>query len=590
MARLQTHDFGPFGKGIIDDMNTSLDGSGYLASAKHLFYQGGVVLKAGPGSEVAITLMDDAGTPAECTSVCEVVQWADGVLAVAHSTTTDEAYLYWLDADLTGWYNTSGGFTAATEATPLGVLWSAMTASPVVHVAEMLGTAFVTCVNSADSDSLNFATKLWNGSTIATYTGDLDGAGGAEDIYALGCFSFQAHSWFWGMGSGTTAANVYRPELLRAGGPNGAGIAATGSTSLSIGHRVRSKREKIVGACVVDQVAYVGTSYSVWAIRGYGIDTWEKTSLDESFGFAGPKVACNANGVLYYWSPRGPMRVAGLGRPEPLWDSVPATVLDVVDVEKMICAFDPSSDLVKWFYRGSGVSANQLVCAFDVRRDVFLGPATDVGILAGAANFIAPVQGADASASTGPAGDPTTAVTSSVYATTATASWTTGDATASTQVQVKAQAGSTWTDVATVPPGTNSCQIAGLSGAVAYEWRCRHAKLGLYSGYLGPVAGSQFTTSSTLSPPTSLTLTDVGPALSRQGLVAWVNSGETYVETEVYIDDVYQGKAGVDEGTYYVTVPATASYAVKVRHIESGYTASAYAGPTSATLTYGEPL
>jgi hypothetical protein len=581
--------FGPFVNGVSQGRNPSLDGTGFLRHARHVVYSGTGKLSVGGGSAVAITLMDDAGSPAEVTSVCEVVQFGDGVLAVGHSTATDDCYLYRLDSGLTGWYNLAGAFTASSTATPLAtVLWSSMTDSPVVHIAEMLGQARITCTNAQDAATLNFPTRIFTGTAINNETADLDGTGGAETLYATGCVSFQAHSWIWGFGSGTVVANTFRPELLRFGGPNGGALDASGNGSIAVGHRVRSNLERVVTAVVAGDVMYVGTTHSVWPIVGYGRDSWDKSKpLDDSYGFIGPKSQVAVNGVLYYWSPRGPMRVSGLSQPEPLWDMVPDAVLDVTDPEKMVAAFNRDVDQVQWFYRGTGATANRMVCAFDTRRDLFVGPDRDVGILVGAANWVVPVVAANATPAAGPSGPPTTAVTSAVTALAATASWTNGDATAQTVIEVRPQSGGSYTAVGTVAAGVATIGITGLANGTAYEWRATHFKNGQYSAYLGPVAGSQFTTTSTLAPPTGISLTDVGPSSFNQGWVQWTNSGESGVSTEVYLDSIYQGIAGVGESSYYVTVSATASYAAKVRHVKSGLTDSAYTSDATATLTYG---
>lgn len=579
--------FGPFLNGVSEERNSSLDGTGYLRKARHIVYTGTGTTQAGKGSAVAITLMDDQGSPAEITSVCEVVQFSDYVLVVGHSTVTDKAYLYKLDTAFTGWYNLAGAFTASSTATPLGTaLWTSMTASPVVHVAEMLGQAYITCTNAQDSATLNFPTKVFTGSAINTLAADLDASGGDEDIYALGCISFQAHSWFWGFGSGTVVANTYRPELLRFGGPNGGDLDASGAGSLAVGHNVRSALERVVGACVAGEVMYVGTTHSVWPVIGFGRDSWDKSKpLDDSYGFIGPKVAVAVNGVCYYWSSRGPMRVGGLSQPEPLWDRIPSTVLDVVDPQRMVCAFDRDTDQVRWFYRGTGVTGNGLICAFDIRRDLFVGPDTSAGILVGAAGWVVPVATPTQAAALGPAAAPTVAVTSDVSALAATAAWTTGDATAETAVQVRLQSASSWTSVSTVPAGTSTCRITGLSSGSAYEWRAVHTKNGQLSSYLGPVAGSQFTTTTTLAPPTYLSLVDNGPGEENQGYVQWSNSGESGVSTQVYIDGAIKGTAGPGESSFYVTVLATGSYTAKARHIKSGLTSSDFTADSTATLT-----
>jgi hypothetical protein len=461
----------------------------------------------------------------------------------------------------------------------------------VVHISEVSGEAYITCTNASSASAFAFPTRVFTGSAINDVTADIDGTGGAETVYALGTFAFQSHRWIWGFGSGAVVGTGYRPDLLRFGGPMGGGLAASGNGSITVGHSVRNARENIVGVCVAGDVAYVGTSYSLWPIIGFGRDTWDKSKpLDESFGFIGPKCAVSAGGVCYYWSSRGPMRVSGLSRPEPLWDLVPATVQTVVDPEKLIAAFDPTTDQVVWFYRGTGVTGNTLVCAYDIRRNVFLGPDRNIGVKVGAATTINPVNAPNATAAAGPSGPPTTATTTSVSGSSAVAGWTNGDATAATTVEVRPQGGSSYTVVGSVAAGATSINITGLAQLTAYEWRAYHLKNGQASAYLGPVAGSQFTTTGTLNAPTGLTLTDVGPTAIDQGWVRWTNSADSGQSTEVYLDDVYYTTVGVGVSSAYVTIGVTGTYAVKVRHIKSGLTSSAYAGPASSTLTYSSEL
>jgi hypothetical protein len=107
---LTVEGFGPFLKGVVDGANPSLDNKSTLRSARHVTLSGKGRLMAGPGSSVAITLMDDQGSPAACTSVVLVKDFADGALAIGHSTVTSKVYLYRLDSQFTGYYDIAGAF------------------------------------------------------------------------------------------------------------------------------------------------------------------------------------------------------------------------------------------------------------------------------------------------------------------------------------------------------------------------------------------------------------------------------------------------------------------------------------------------
>lgn len=606
----QTAPFGIPMRGVIDAINPGLDTVGAVRSARHAVFSGGRLM-AGPGSNVAITLMNDAGTPAACTSVAAVLPFGDRAIAIAWSQSEQDVYLYWLDADFTGWYNLAGTFTASATATPAAVLWTGQTSAPAVTVSEGLGVGYIAHAAAASASTLAVPTKRFDTTvspaTVADLTADLDGTAGAETIYALGSFSFQQHFWIWGFDKSAVAATAYRPDLLRWGGPNFGTLTDDGKGSFSVGHRVKSARDKIVGVCVAGEVAYIGTTYSLWPIVGYGRDSWDKSKpLDDSFGFVGLHSACSANGVCYYWSPRGPCRVSGLSTPEPLWDALPATVPTITDPQKIVAAFDAERDRVVWFYRGSGVTGNQKLCTYDIRRNAFLGPDTDVGIQVGCAALVAPVPLVTAASASGPSGAPTAAVTSSVGTSSAVASWAAGDSNAdtTTTVQRRLQGGSTWTNVATVAASTLSVTITGLTSSTAYEWRAFHTRNSQDSAYLGPSAATQFTTNDAGTPlvaPTGLSLTDVGPLPTDQGLVQWTNSGESGVSTEVHLagpsasapgDSAYALKttAGVGVASAYVTVTETGTYWVKIRHVKSGFTASAYTSAVSSTLTYSSNL
>jgi hypothetical protein len=76
---------------------------------------GGGKLETQEGTRVVLTLKDDAGSPATITSVVAISQFADGCLIVGHSTVTDKAYLYRLNATLDTWTD-SGGVTHTTRA------------------------------------------------------------------------------------------------------------------------------------------------------------------------------------------------------------------------------------------------------------------------------------------------------------------------------------------------------------------------------------------------------------------------------------------------------------------------------------------
>lgn len=586
--------FGPFQR-VIDTANPSMDLTGALKAATGIRLQGAGKITMAPGTTVSLTLKDDAGTPASVTSVCAVVPFADGALAVAHSTSTNKAYLYRLLATMDGWIDASGT-THANDLTPqpMAVLWSSMTTPPDVTIAEGLGVAYIAHTVAADSSTLAWPTKTFTDSTraVATYQGDLDGTG-AKDIYALGCISFQQHLWYWGFGAGNTAATGFRPELARFSTPSFG--TPSSSDSLTLGDRVRSQREKIVGAGVAGESLFLGGPFYLTRVTGYGRLSWYKQPLDKSFGFVGPKCMVGVGNALYYWSSMGPMRVNGAadGLPEPLWEGILGFVHAVINPQTVVAGYDDGTDTVQ-FACDTASGARQLA-SFQVRRQAWIAVNDDVGLAVRGMGTISPVVASTATGVSGPSGPPTSASTTSVGATSAIANWTAGDASAATDVEYRRQGDTDWIVLtSTLAAGIATYTITGLTSGVAYEWRAAHLKNGALSTYLGPSISTQFTTSSTLNAPTALALAAQG---THGGMRAtWTNGTDASAATEVYLAGPSVGapSAGsyalnqtADAGlaSAVLVVGTTGTYWVKIRAVLDPNTPSSYDGPVSLAVT-----
>lgn len=583
---LQTASFGPFTRGVVDVANPSLALTGTLQRAVGVQYTGAMQLATRDGTRTVLTLKDDQGTPADVDAVCAVVQFSDGALAVAWSASQQDVYLYRLNSTLTDWYDTTGALQGTTAPEPIGVLWSSVTTAPDVWIAEGLGVAYLAHTEPVVGSTLTFATRTFTApGTIADLTSDLDADSSAEPLYFAGVIAFQQHLWGWGFGAGTTGATGYRPELARFSQPifdDTGGLFQAGD-SLTIGNRVRSDRERIVGAGLAGEALYLGAPFMLTRITGYGRDSWYKSPVDQSHGFVGPKCMVTVGDTLYYWSSRGPMRITAQGAPEPLWDRVAETVAGVINAPQIVAGYDEATDTVVWAYdTGAGVRQR---LAYDVRRDVFLGPDDDFGLALRAMGTVSPVYTSTASVSYGPAGAPTSASTTSIGASSAVCNWTAGDPTAQTQVEYRLQGAATWTVVtATLTAGRTSYTLTGLSASTPYEWRVAHSKGGTLSSYLGPSAATQFTTAAdtgtTLTPPSDLALAEASPTSSNTHLiVSWTNSGEAGVSTEVDI----AGPENADPGTYPHATTAgvgvasvnlletySGTYWVRVRHVLGG--------------------
>lgn len=595
---LATHAFLPLTKGAVDSANPSLGLDGAVRYVRNAIVSGINKVSIRPGAVVALTLLDDQGTPAPITKVCHVGPFADGAVAVGYSSVTNKVYLYRVDASFTGYYNTSGTFTASTTARPIAVVWSSLTAVPDVSVTEGLGTLYIAHTVASDSNGLYWPTKTYtdfSGSVTSLPASGTDGsASGTDTAYFNGVIAYQQALWGWGYGAGSTAATGFRPEMARFSPPSFGNLQL--ADSITVGDRVRSQRERIVGAGLAGEVLILGASSFVTQVTGYGRDSWYKKSLDRSYGFVGPKCMVSAGDSLYYWSRRGPMRIEGTGDPEPLWDAIPSFISSVVNASHIVAAFDPDRDQVLFMADiGSGL---RTFAAFDIRRNIFLGPDSDFGVSVACANVIEPYTASTASPPSGPSGPPTDASTTAVGQATATANWTAGDIAAQTLIQYRFQGATTWNTATTAAAGVTSYTFTGLTSATAYEWRATHVLNGQSSTSLGPSSSTQFTTTApasggTLQPPTNLSATSQYPPMMAVVLY-WTNSGESGVTTEIWsssdgsnfnlIDNAASGQSSRPE-----TVSDFGTWTFKVRHVRiSDAATSDFSATASAQIGNAE--
>ena len=205
---------GPFIKGVADSYNPVSGAQQIARYARNAVYDGLGRLKARMGTAVALTLMDDQGTPAPVTSVVSIVPFTDGALAIGYSVTTQKFYLYWLNDALNNWYNISKVLQNTLAPTPVGVLWTGATAPAPVTIAEGLGIGYIAHSNAGTTfQSMQFDSTQ-TPAVLSHFQQDLRNHGSPEDTFFRGFVSFKQHLWGWGYGSQLAGDND-RPELLR---------------------------------------------------------------------------------------------------------------------------------------------------------------------------------------------------------------------------------------------------------------------------------------------------------------------------------------------------------------------------------------
>ena len=602
--------FGPFTGGAIDSANPLLNLQGALLRARNLYVEGANRVRLRSGTVAVMTFKDDATTPANVTSIRAIAPFGDRALVVAHSTVTSKAYVYVVKADFTGWYDGTDTLTSDANAEPTGVLWSGIATAPDVDVAEGLGVAYVAHKEAADASNLNWPTMtltLTAGTwTAAALASDLDGDSTAEALYFAGVVSYQQHLWAYGFGAGTTAANGFRPELARFSQAvfDGTGGLFQTSDSLTLGDKVRSLRERIIAHGLSGNALFLFSPGSCVRITGYGRDTWQRDILDKSYGIVGHKAGCTAGGAFYWWSNRGPMRAGDAGPAEPIWDPIASAALDALgggDPANIVAGYDRDRDLVNWFYQANATEGLVRFASFDVRRNIWLGPDSSVGVAVSCAGAVDPVYTVS-SPPAPPAGAPTLTAATSISTTSFRVNWTAGDTLAETLVKTKQHGTPTYGPEVTVAPGATGYTVNGASADTGYDASVRHKRSGQFSTASTDTGPYVTTTGSggTLAceAPTGvsfLSLSIPASADADTGTVSWTGhepgasheiylAGPSSTEPVAAAFSLYTTASSMQTSKNIGPVDTTGTYWAKVRAVKSGYTASSFSAVASATL------
>lgn len=481
---------GSFGspRGVVEAANPGLLDKGIIKRANNAVFDGLGRLKARGGTRAAVTLLDENDDPV--TTVCAISPFRDGALAVGYSAATQKCYLYAIDAAVTT-------ATRIVPATGLDYLWSGVLTAPVIWIAEGLDCAYIAHGEAADADTLAFPSRVWDpkNDTLWFLNADLDGTAGAEATYFSGLVSFHQHLVGWGFDKGTTPTTGYKPEGLRIGAPNfgsfsppTGGFAENGQAEFSVGNRVRSVRERILACCVAGDVCYVASPYALHALTGYGRDSWQVTTLDSSLGVVSSRAMVDAGGTMYYWTPRGPARVVGLTAPEPLWDALPDTVANVANPQQVVGAYDAEHDQVLFVYGHADTDGEvRSMCAYDIRRDVWLGPRSTLGTAVFCMGAVTPVLAASVSFP-GPLGPPTDAVTGIPSAGQVEVSLTPGDTQPGTLTiwELRRAITNLLVQSATTASTVTTFTFTGVPEGASLYWQAVHTRNGFASATLGP--------------------------------------------------------------------------------------------------------
>lgn len=596
-STLPTLPFGPF-DGVVDTTNASVPSTGKLRNLRNMVLSGDGKLSVQNGTVVALTFKDDAGTPANVTSVLAIQAFADGAVAVTHSSVTSKVYLYRLPATMDGWYDATGALQSNASPQPCAVLWTSVTVAPDVWLAEGLGTLYAAQTGAIDVAGLYFRTQTVTFTVAGVPTvADLkvngtSGSAGTDNGYFTLVLAFHQHVWGWGYGAGAVAGYTsFRPELGKFSQPSFGAFQT--ADSIVFGDRVRSVRERPIAGAIAGNAMFVGASRYLFRVTGYGRDSWIVETLDQKYGPSGPKAGVAVGSTYYYWTTRGPARCADGGTPQPLWDAVVGVVATVANESKVIAGFDNITDRVLFLYdTGSGV---RTLCAYDTRREAFVSLDGDIGVVVNCAGIVDPIY---QSTVTPPAPPSAPTIVSTTLITTGGArfTWSVADPLAQHEVGARVQGQPTFLVYTTADPAITTFDITGLSQSTSYEWRVRALKNGVYSSYVGPIAASQFTTPSAgggggIPPAAPTSLSAIGNPL-HGGFVAaltWVYA-DASLTTQIFrstdgvsFSQVWTVSAGVQSYSDYTGSYGTFYY--EVRHVAADGTPGTFSTVAGCTLS-----
>lgn len=217
-------------------------------------------------------------------------------------------------------------------------------------------------------------------------------------------------------------------------------------------------------------------------------------------GCSNPYALTFAEGYWYGMGAAGPFRTDGFSV-QPMGGPRKADVLALDNLANSFTFYHPDRRLIVFGVHPKGTSPAQypwMLWTWDIQRErwqpdwVFALP-TAFAHGANVATTSVP----------GPTAPPSLPVTTAQFVDGYTATWTSGDAGAQTEVWELDTTG-TWILAATVAPGVTTDTTTGRIDHSNYQWKVRHVKNGLYSTYTSPVAVK------TLIAPPSLAVDTIG--------------------------------------------------------------------------------
>jgi hypothetical protein len=327
------------------------------------------------GSRAALTLVDDAGTPANVTSVLGVWNYSQtGALAIAHSTATSKHYAYRLTPDLA--YTTGA---VGTSRHSLGTAWA--TATPGRPVVSELWEKLYVADGTLDYAGRRGLVSIDSAGTVTAQTYDLDGSGsGLATIKAYTCAAYNGVLFTAGY---DTEASGDEPAMLRHS-LLGTAPDASGGFDKDAWNIIGARGQAITAMVPGRSILLVAKANELYRLSGYGraLPGWQYTveQVDNTLGFgcSNPYALCHAEGFWYGVGESGPFRTDGadvqslVGPRRRSWRQV-------TNLRTAWVAFHPERRVVKFAFNQTPVDTGRsstfpfVIWNYDIDRGVWTG-------------------------------------------------------------------------------------------------------------------------------------------------------------------------------------------------------------------------
>lgn len=269
----------------------------------------------------------------------------------------------------------------------------------------------------------------------------------------------------------------------------------------------------------------IGTPYSAWVLFGYDRSSFQLELLDNTRGCTGTSAMVAANGLVYWWSPVGPVRWNGSGV-EEIGQKIYADI-DKLDPEKVVAVHAKTESQVRFYQGNRGF-------AYNYKTGNWSRITLPTGFNVWCAGYVSPFTSTNVGAAAprpGPSGPPTSLVAESITSDSFVTTWANGDASPEvlTIVERKKSTDAVWPTrpVATLPAGHNRFAHTGLQESTIYNVRVSHLKQGIQTTYATVDATTQI--ASTLVSPKGFRVIDSPVPLyeddwSDAGMLVWAAS------------------------------------------------------------------